>query len=125
MVILPILFILFLIVDGLYGFVDKKRVCKKRTIISELFYFVHLLIMTYSTLSPFILKDYISNMMFNLVLLSVWFAEYKLYGIPVCYYADLNDRLCGNDKRTVEAVPIHYILVVSFIFLYDAYNIWN
>jgi len=115
-----VILFLLLVVDSVYGITGDPRTCAKKTMTSELVFIFHILIMIYSLLSPFILKDYISNMMFNATMILTWFLTKKVQGSPVCILSTLEDIMC-EDNEPIRQVPKHYIVLTTCVILYDVY----
>lgn len=115
---------LLLHVNEEYGFIGKKRYCKNKTWLSELMYFTHILLVTYTWLSPFILKDYFSNMLFITFMAISWFVEKMLTGTVNCYFTNLEDRTCGNENIRTGISPFYLVIAVSMV-IYDAYKIFQ
>ena len=111
---------LFILIDSVYGITEKPRTCAKKTLTTELVFLFHILIMTYSVLSPFILKDYISNLVFNASMTLTWFLTEKLQGRPICILSTFEDELC-EDNEPIRQVPTCYIVLTTCVMLYDAY----
>jgi cytochrome c biogenesis factor len=118
--VIPLIFYLLIIVDGLYGFTRKKRECKEKTFKTELVYFFHVLIMTYSVLSPFFLKDYISNLMFNATMMLSWFMTHEMSDRVICVLSSMEDIICKDDEP-LRQVPTEYIVLTTSVMLYDIY----
>lgn len=118
--ILPFIFYILLIVDGLYGFTRKKRECKEKTFLTECVYFFHVLIMTYSITSPFFLKDYISNFMFNATMMLSWFMTHEISDKAICMLSTMENIIC-KDNEPLRQIPTYYILLTTSVMLYDVY----
>lgn len=119
---IPILFYLLVLVDNIYGFTHKPRECKKKTLTTELVHLFHILIITYSMMSPFILKDYISNLMFNTTMMVSWFMTRKLKKQSICALSVMEGVLCENDDP-IREVPTYYMNLAAAMVLYDIYMI--
>lgn len=117
---IPIIFFLLVVVDSMYGFTRNPRTCKKKTLTTELVFLFHVLIMTYSMLSPFIMKDYISNLMFNATMTLSWFITEKAKDRPICMLSAMEDVVC-EDNEPMRSVPTHYIVFTVAVMLYDVY----
>ena len=117
---IPIIFFLLVVVDSVYGFTRKSRTCDKKTLTTELVFLFHVLIMTYSMLSPFILKDYISNFMFNATMALSWFLTEEMKDKPICMLSAMEDVVC-EDNEPMRQVPTHYVILTTAIMLYDVY----
>lgn len=119
---IPVLFYLLVYVDNIYGFTHKPRECKKKTLTTELVHLFHILIITYSMMSPFILKDYISNLMFNTTMMVSWFMMRKLKKQSICALSVMEGVLCENDDP-IREVPAYYMNLATAMVLYDIYMI--
>lgn len=117
---IPVIFILLIIVDSLYGFTRKKRECKEKTFKTELVYLFHVLIMAYSVLSPFILKDYLSNFMFNATMMLSWFMTHEMSDMAICMLSSMEDIMC-KDNEPLRPVPVHYVILTTAVMVYDVY----
>lgn len=117
---IAVLVFLLILIDNKYGITHKARKCNKKTLTTELVWLFHILIMTYSILSPFILKDYISNLMFNVTMLLSWFLLNKVNGKAICILSALEDKICENEQQT-RVIPTEYIVLITGIILYDIY----
>ena len=106
--------------DSVYGITHKPRMCAKKTLTTELVFLFHILITTYSVLSPFVLKDYISNLMFNSTMLLSWVLIKKVHGEPICILSVLEDVMCENN-RPIRIIPTSYIVMTIAVMLYDIY----
>ena len=113
-------FFLLVLVDSVYGFTRKPRTCEKKTLTTELMFLFHVLIMTYSMLSPFILKDYISNLMFNATMMLSWFLTDKVKDKPICMLSAIEDVVC-EDNEPLGQVPTQYVILTTAVMLYDVY----
>lgn len=121
---IPVLFYLLVYVDNIYGFTHKPRECKKKTLTTELVHLFHILIITYSMMSPFILKDYISNFMFNTTMMVSWFMTRKLKKQSICALSVMEGVLCENDEP-IREVPPYYINLATAMVVYDVYMMFK
>ena len=117
---IPVIFFLLVVVDSIYGFTRTPRTCKKKTLTPELVFLFHVLVMTYSMLSPFILKDYISNFMFNATMALSWFVTERVKDKPICMLSAMEDVVC-EDNEPLRQVPTHYVILTTAVMLYDVY----
>jgi hypothetical protein len=124
--IVPILFFIGSTINDIYGVTGRKRVCKEETFTTLFIHMFHTLIMTYALFSPFYLKDYISNLMFNLTMLFSWFLTSKINkGEPLCVISRLQGKICKNDEITHKSLPWYYLYVVLGVILYDIYMLFR
>lgn len=117
---IAVIVFLLILIDNMHGITYKARTCNKKTLTTELVWLFHILIMTYSILSPFILKDYISNLMFNVTMLLSWFLFNKVNGKAVCILSVLENKICENEEQ-IRVIPTEYIVLITGIILYDIY----
>lgn len=117
---IPVIFFLLLVIDSIYGFTQKPRTCNKKTLVTESVFFFHVLIMMYSVMSPFVLKDYISNFIFNATMMLSWFITKRVIKEPICILSTAEDEMCENNEP-MRRVPIHYIILTVGVMLYDVY----
>lgn len=111
---------LLLVISDTYGILSRKRVCKNKTWLTEFFYFTHVMLTAYTLTSPFILKDYVSNMVFITFMAISWVYEKILTGTVNCYFLDIEDRICENDTPRTGISPL-FILLTGAVFVYDVY----
>lgn len=111
---------LLLFLSDTYGILSRKRTCKNKTYLSELFYFAHLMLTTYVLTGPFILKEYASNMVFIVFMAISWVYEKILTGTVNCYFLDIEDRICENDTFRTGISPV-FVLFTAAVFAYDVY----
>lgn len=122
MILLIPLIPLLIYLNDEYGIFVKKRYCKNKTWLSELTYFIHTLLTTYTLLSPFILKDYLHNLFFIILMVITWFIEKMLTGTMNCYLTNLEDRTCGNENSRT-GISLLYVVLSVLIIIYDVYKI--
>ena len=124
--IVPILFFIGSMINDIYGVTGRKRVCKEETSTTLFIHMFHTLIMTYALFSPFYLKDYISNLMFNLTMLFSWFLTSKINkGEPLCVISRFQGKICENDEITHTSLPWYYLYIVLGVILYDIYMLFR
>jgi hypothetical protein len=123
--IVPILFFIGSMINDLYGITGGRYVCKNMTSLTLFSHMFHTLIMTYAIFSPFYLKDYLSNLMFNSTMLFTWFLTTKINeGKPLCMMSRLEQRICENDEITHMSLPWYYLYIVLGVILYDIYMLF-
>ena len=121
--ILPTLVFTFFMLNEKHGLLTKSRVCEQKSFITEMITIAHAIITTYSLTSPFVLKDYFSNMMFNMTLLILWYIENVVNRKVICPLSYGEDVQCKNKNILLKDVtPIILWLVIGVI-LYDLGNI--
>jgi len=124
--IVPILFFIGSMINDLYGITGRRYVCKNMTSLTLFSHMFHTLIMTYAIFSPFYLKDYLSNLMFNSTMLFTWFLTTKINeGKPLCMMSRLEQRICENDEITHTSLPWYYLYIVLGVILYDIYMLFR
>jgi hypothetical protein len=117
----PLIVFLFSLVNDYYGFIGNKYECKKVSSITLFTKAFHTLMLVYSIFSPFVLKDYWSNLMYNSTLLLLWFLVSKVNGYPACVLSIIEEKICENDEIKHDKIPPYYPIIVMTIMVYDIY----
>lgn len=121
----PLIVFLFSLVNDYHGFIGNKYECKKVSGITLFTKAFHTLMLVYSIFSPFVLKDYWSNLMYNSTLLLMWYLVSKINGHPACVLSIVEEKLCENDKIKHTKIPPYYPMIVLMIMAYDVYMLFR
>ena len=94
--------------------------CKKKGIAQFSIGFINMLVTIYAVLSPFILKDYWYNLIFNIFMFSSWFIIEKYYtGEKMCMLEHFRDTLCENTNFSQNINTPIVLYMTFFIIIYD------